>query len=419
MTTFTTHEMIEKAKAWLPLQTALTPVDLLTQLRDMCVNLLAPLDPPAVIPSGATLNLTTQQVIDMAMNWLSGQEHLTPEQFLTQLRDGANMIMQQLPSMPGALTGWPYYGAPNHANTTATGSAKWLEGGGISGNWDSRADNKLPAIDPETHSLALFLCKSGPVSRIPTKYTWGDAPGLRGECCSTLCYLYDDWPLKSRNEMGVYQKSMGANTTIFTLINLPPIGGQSCSPYRGNNPANGFDEMKLARWESEVFKPLYNAGMPASPIWLCDDDKMYIGQKQYHQACINRMVQQFDKYVSMWTVGLESSKFDSGGGYINTLAGYFKDAGSKKPIGDHCAYPSCKALYDKPNIQFVALENSWHPANGCGHSSAEVVAQVRDVIVHGKECIAGEYDIYSDSAKARCQGRAACAAGAKGAWNGF
>lgn len=97
MTSLTTNEMIRLATAWLRCQTATTPQSILSQLWDMSVALLAPSIPPAQVPSIPAVDLTTQQVIDLGINWLSAQEHLTPEQFLTQVRDGSIGYLNALP----------------------------------------------------------------------------------------------------------------------------------------------------------------------------------------------------------------------------------------------------------------------------------------------------------------------------------
>jgi hypothetical protein len=97
MSNLTTQQMIDYGVSWLDKQGNSTPRKMLEQLRDFTVMLLAPDDPPhpALIPG--TCELTIQQFIEYAKKWMLEHGHLTPIQFLTQVRDGCNLFLGQLP----------------------------------------------------------------------------------------------------------------------------------------------------------------------------------------------------------------------------------------------------------------------------------------------------------------------------------
>ncbi len=97
MTSLTTKQIIDYAMAWLPTQYSSTPRNLLTLLRDMSISLLAPEIPPAQPVVHGDNVFPTGVIIQYAMAWLPNQQHLTPMELLTQIRDSSISLLQQLP----------------------------------------------------------------------------------------------------------------------------------------------------------------------------------------------------------------------------------------------------------------------------------------------------------------------------------
>lgn len=98
MTALTTAQMIDYAKVWMQQQTASTPRDILSSLRDMAIALLSPDNPPSQVPVFAPTTMSTAQTIELGCNWLNSQYHLTSIQFLAQVRDGSIGYLNALPS---------------------------------------------------------------------------------------------------------------------------------------------------------------------------------------------------------------------------------------------------------------------------------------------------------------------------------
>lgn len=97
MTSLTTKQIIDYAMTWLPTQYSSTPRNLLMPLRDMSIALLAPECPPPQPVTHGDNVFPTAVMIQYAMAWLPNQQHLTPMELLTQIRDSAISLLQQLP----------------------------------------------------------------------------------------------------------------------------------------------------------------------------------------------------------------------------------------------------------------------------------------------------------------------------------
>lgn len=97
MTSLTTPQMINYARAWFATQINSTPRDILQPLYDMAVALLEtdnPANPPPVM--GET-SITTPQLLDYANKWLDGAGSLPPKDFLVQVKVASLALLQQLP----------------------------------------------------------------------------------------------------------------------------------------------------------------------------------------------------------------------------------------------------------------------------------------------------------------------------------
>jgi hypothetical protein len=337
---------------------------------------------------------------------------------ITTIQNGSNVTLRSGTDAsingPGTSIAVPFMLNAKEMMSIAGGEVPTLEsidsGSGVESNDPIITDN-LPPLDPTGLNLTMFLYE----------YTNGRTPStganLDANKTSSLLFLRDDWSDNHRINTMNYLKSLGCNTIVFLLMNPGP--GGPLTIYSNHDIGGTFDEAKIARWK-RWFKILCDNGMTPTPIWMCDDDRKWTSQSlaSTHQTCITKFVQEFDQYVKYWCVGLESSKFTSGS-YVNTLAGYFKSAGTTKLVFNHCAWDQGRDLLQASNLDGIAFETNWHPKEGDSHSPNEVASYVSDIINGGKIAIAGEYNWNCENLIARQQGRAAIAAGAIGAWTGF
>ena len=208
-----------------------------------------------------------------------------------------------------------------------------------------------------------------------------------------------------------YMKGIKANAYIVVLVN-PDQATHKRTPYR-NRWGGEFDQEKLNRWEMRTSK-IVGSGMTPIFLMFSSLSKEVAKRQAEHERCIVELIGRFDRYVSMWGVGLEVSEFWTPD-EVGDISKIFK-AHTSKPVGVH----SQDVMSGKsPNLSWFAYE-FWNPAEGDKRSKEECVAKINAAKAKlGKSIIAGEYNINSAGARAREQGQACLNAGAVGAWNGW
>lgn len=282
------------------------------------------------------------------------------------------------------------------------------EGDGDGGGSGGGSTPTYPPVDPTGKSLTMFLFPS--VNVTPSEYANGNT--------STLLFFAPKFTDSYKIKTIQYLKSQGCNTILLPLWTDGGNSDFTISPYLNSFMGGAFNEPLLAYWVS-WFSKLYDEKMPAIPLLMMADGGQSWTSSSHaaeHNRCIQKLIPLIDPYILYWCVGLESSEW-ADAGYVNTLAGYFKAAGTTKAVGSH---EQSKRLTKTvaPNIDYIAYE-SWDPNQDNEHSPAECAQWAKDIIASGQNAIAGEYSVNSTSGLARDMGRAAIAAGAVGAWNGF
>lgn len=243
---------------------------------------------------------------------------------------------------------------------------------------------------------------------------------------SSTLTLINDGDRTAMNEQRLYVadylKNIGADVCPSIICNDDGKDG-TCTPFKSGwgGEING----DYCAWmfycdnDRAMFGSILNVrGIRMVPILFCSEDQ---GGKFSDPSWAEQMIKDMTPFwtvhgnVNMICIALEAEKFMTPS-VVNKIAGHIRKYMPGVKIIVHCTNTS----YANCNVDAVAVQANWHPKDGDAHSPAEVAALVKQYKDAGaKEVIVAEYNWNSEGDKAKAQGSAAIAAGARGVWCGW
>ena len=224
---------------------------------------------------------------------------------------------------------------------------------------------------------------------------------------ATLYYLSSSWSDTERKSMRLQLLTNG-DTHIDVYVRA-----SSQSTFAGGSISSGGNYLSyLTELSSAGLQPM---------IWLTPNDPHTDNQGSMasQKAFMNSVISAYDNVTAGYVVCLECDEYWTSA-QVSELASNLK-ASTSKPIGVHLT-PGVggtggdTTYYDEAD--YIILQFGDHLTGDFVTDTDTAVAMLQTALALGKDVIASEYALYSESAEARALGDILCAQGALGTGNG-
>ena len=224
---------------------------------------------------------------------------------------------------------------------------------------------------------------------------------------TTLFYLSSSWSDTERETIRLRLLNNG-DTHIDVYVRA-----SAQDTFAGGSISAGGDYLGyLTELNSAGLKPM---------IWLTPNSAHtdYQGSLASQKAFMNSVVADYDGVTAGYVVCLECDEYWTSA-QVSELASNLKER-TTKPIGVHLT-PGVGGMrgdttyYDKAD--YIILQFGDHLTGDFVTDTDVAVAMLQEALALGKDVIASEYALYSESAEAKALGDILCAQGALGTGNG-